>query len=276
MRIQSARSLTAGVQSWAVESDDESEELSIDLSAAEFIDTLGLVAVAVAAEDARSYGRTVNLRLPTALTTRNWLSRMHLRAGMESIGVPCPLSAVNESPLGDRLLELHRFDSSSPDELAEKVYAILSGDDPEEAGELYTSVAEAAANVCDHSGAEGGWAALRQVGTGLVRTVEFAVADSGVGLRSSLSRANGVDNDVHAMHLAVTKGVSGTGLRHRGLGLADIAASATGRQGLLRLFSGRAEAKTKPNGDLHARESQVRYPGTLLYATLKFESGRSA
>ncbi|OFV77032.1 hypothetical protein [Rhodococcus erythropolis] len=273
MHIRAKRYLTAGVSTtWAIDSDDDGDSVVIDLTHAEFVDTLGLVTVAVVAEDAQTQGRKVDIKLPRLISPRNWLSRMHLRSALESIGLACDLGQVNETPLGDRILELHRFDSSTPDELADKVYAVLSADDPQEAGVMYSSVAEAAANVCDHSGKDGGWAALRQVGKGAKRRVEFAVADAGVGLRSSLANAHSVTNDVDAMQLAVTQGVSGTGLVRRGLGLSSIAETAADRSGQLRLFSGRATGQTMPNGELLSRVSPTRYPGTLVYANLEFQS----
>ncbi|WP_338889045.1 hypothetical protein [Rhodococcus sovatensis] len=274
VHIYPNRNFTAGAPAWAHDSDEDSECVTIDLSSTEFIDTLGLVAIAAVAEDAVTQGRAVDLRLPTLLRTRNWLARMHLGQSLQELDIPCNLDSVVESALGDRLLELHRFDSTSPDELAEKVYAILASDNAEEAGELFRSVAEAAANVWEHSGASGGWAALRQKGQGPDRGVEFAVGDCGVGLRASLSKAIPVASDVAAIEHAVQKGVSGTGERNRGLGLAEIAASAQRRDGSLRLFSGRAGGFTLPNGKILARNSLARYPGTLVYATLKFETGR--
>lgn len=273
MHIRAGLYLTAGVGfSWASDHDD-ADCCEIDLSLTQFVDTFGLVLIATVAEEAVRSGHAVQVTLPRKADARTWLSRMHLREALEGLGIECDLRPVKHTPLGDRLLELHQFDSNSPDELADKVYSALSGDDPVEAGTLYSSVANATDNVCCHSGATRGWAALHQHGRGAERKIEFVVGDTGVGLRRSLAAAHAVQSDADALRLAVRRGVSGTGEPGRGNGLADIAESAWQREGVLRLYSGRAAATSAREGAPAIREVSARFPGTLVYSKMTFHHG---
>ncbi|MFF0816660.1 hypothetical protein ACFYVR_16135 [Rhodococcus sp. NPDC003318] len=205
---------------------------------------------------------------------RTYLSRMHLGRALGDLGVACDLPTVNENPLGDRVLELVRFDQySGAEQLAEKVHSIFSSDQ-DEAKDLYTGITEASANVCEHSGQSGGWAALQQYREGSTHRVCFAVADSGRGLRSTLSAQHHVEDDADALRLAITRGVSGTGKANRGLGLESIVTRARQRGGWVYLWSGRATGLTGNTADsLYPKTRSYSYPGTIVYATLTYNMG---
>lgn len=250
----------------------------IDATQASFVDPFGLVAIATIVEAARTDGLELDLRLPADPSVRTYLSRMHLRQALDEMGVGCNLGAVNENPLGDRVLELVRFDlHNGVEDLAEKVYNIFEGVDAREAKDLFTSVAEAATNVCDHSGQSGGWAALQQYGNGPGRTVTFAVGDSGVGLRASLVQKYDVPDDVAAIRVAIRRGTTATGEAGRGLGLNAIVETARSHQGKISLWSGRASGSSGPTKDsVYPKAHDHTFQGTIVYATLKYMGGDGA
>lgn len=245
--------------------------VSIDLSGAGFIDPFGLVTLAAVTEDAKRSGLRANVAWPKRADLLRYLSRMHVADALEPLGVACPLPDVNEHPSGDRFLELTRFeDSDRGSDLAEKVYSILSVDDLDDAKTLYSCISEAVGNVTEHSEVGGGWAALQQYRREGRNDVVFAVSDSGVGLRRTLSSHHSVEDDAHAVRLAAQFGISGTGDRARGRGIAGIAEKARARGGYMRLWSGQAEGHTgKPKDSLWVK-SAVTYPGTVLSATLSY------
>ncbi|MCD2111427.1 hypothetical protein LQ384_10005 [Rhodococcus rhodochrous] len=245
--------------------------ISIDISAAAFVDPFGLVTLAAVTEEATRSGLGVNVSWPRGTDLRRYLARMHVADALGSLGVTCQLPEVNENPSGDRFLELTRFEGSDRgSELAEKVYNILSVDDLDDAKTLYSCVSEAIGNVTEHSEVGGGWAALQQYRREGRNEVVFAVADSGVGLRRTLSRHHSVNDDAQAVRLAAQFGISGTGDQARGRGIAGIAEKARERGGYMRLWSGRAEGLTgAPKGFLRVKRA-VTYPGTVLSATLSY------
>ena len=274
VHIRAGMNLTAGAGlSWAIDHDDDVECCEIDLSRAQFVDTFGLVLVVTVAEQAVQSNQKVRVTSPRSQGARVWLSRMHLREALAELGVECDLKPVRHTPLGDRVLELHSFDRDSPDELADKVYRALEGDDRAEAGTLYRSVADALDNVRCHSEADRGWAALHQYGKDATRRIEFAVGDSGVGLRRSLAAAHQVQSDKAALELALQRGISGTGEAGRGNGLADIAERAWKRDGILRLYSGRDVASVLRESVVRFRPANARFPGTLVYSKMTFHHG---
>lgn len=252
-----------------------SDAVVLDLSGAGFIDPFGLVTIASLAEASIDEGREVELQLPRLRSVRSYLARAHLRDAMETLGVLCELEAVNENSVGDRLLALARFRfDEGVEDLGSAVHRIFYDQNKREAAELYHGITEAAMNVSDHSGRDGGWVALQQYQRGAAkREVRFAVADSGVGLRSSLAVSHPVQTDREAITLAVQRGVTSTGDTGRGLGLDAIIQRSRERQGHVRIWSGEASAHTGiPTGSLYTRDHDVSFPGTAVCASLDYNS----
>lgn len=245
-------------------------QVLIDLRGASFVDTFGLLTVMALADDAITNGILPEIVLPVDPQVRSYLARMHLHHRLKDLGVTCGLSTVNEKPQGDKMLEITRFDlEDGADQLATKVRNLFAESDPQDAQHLATSVLEATHNVAEHSGRGGGWVALQCYP--LESKVTFAVADSGVGLRSSLQRHHQVKDDCEAISLAVERGVSGTGNPRRGLGLSDIVQYAGADGGAVKLLSGGAAATV--NRRAWAKPLPVSFPGTIIYATLKLRDG---
>lgn len=259
----------------------ETDRVILDVSGANFIGPFGLVMIASLIEDTKLSGADVDLRLPTSGKVRSSLSRMRLGQALDRMNIDHDLEPVNERPVGDRLLELTRFDEhQSSEDLSEKLHSIFTSDDPNTAKAIYQNVADATDNVCQHSGLDGGWVALHQYesktkpgGT----HVAFAVGDCGFGLRSTLSKYHEVHDDHHAIELAIQRGISGTGEDGRGTGLDAIVTRAREHGGKLQLVSGSASAHTGPTkGSLYPRTASLnpyQYPGTLVYATLDLKTG---
>lgn len=271
IRVRDGASLTEGSVLLAAQASKD-DEVVLDLRGATFVDPLGLVALAVAAEDAAAKGQIVSFYPPHRSGPLRYLARMHLDQAMSGYGINCSLPSVNEWNVGDRLMELRRFHrSDDEDVLASQVYRILESDDPEDAATLFRCVSEAVDNVCEHSGVEGGWAALQQYDEGGKKKIAFAVGDAGIGLRASLSRAVEIDDDSDAIRRAVVKGVSGTGDATRGEGLADLIDRVRERTGYVRLWSGDASAHTgAPANSLYTKLHSFVNDGTIIYATLNY------
>lgn len=243
----------------------------IDLCGARFVDPFGLVAVAGLLDDAVGRDRDVEVLPPASEDVARYLARMRLGEAIDAAGCPSPLPTVRERRVGDRLLELGRFDSEdAAEDLAERVHGIFVRDDAAEAAALFSCLSEAAANVCEHSGKDHGWAALQQYDYRGHTVVAFAVGDSGKGLRRSLRRRHDVSDDAEAIRLAVRRGVTSTGVPTRGLGLSGIVRQARRRGGAVRLWSGTATGLTGPaSGSLSVRTTSSRLPGTLAHARLR-------
>jgi anti-sigma regulatory factor (Ser/Thr protein kinase) len=238
----------------------------IDLSGARFVDPFGLVTIATLAERAVDDGHVLDFAAPEDGDCCRYLHRMGLAEVLEGLDVDHALLPVRRHFTGDRLLELRRFDADADavDQLAEQVYRIF--EDEGGAGTLYDAIDEVAQNVVEHSGSSGGWVALQQ----FARTAEvsFAVADSGVGLRSALSRKMTVRDDAHAIGLAVRRHVTSKEDEGGGVGLNSFVRH-TRHGGRVRLLTGEhsgtfTRGRVIPRLTRHAAP----FPGTVAQARL--------
>ncbi len=242
----------------------------IDLRKASWVDPFGIATVAGLLEHGARRGDEIHVRGPELPDVASYLSRMHLGDAIETAGTGCPLPSIRERAVGDRLLPLGRFDGDdAAEELAERVFNIFRAEDGAGARALFRCVSEAAANVCEHSGLSHGWAVLQQYQYRGFTVVAFAVADTGMGLRRSLSRRHDVDTDSAAVRLAVRPGVTSTRTHNRGLGLDGIIQQARARHGAVRLWSGRGTGVTGAQvGQITVRRTTSRFPGTIAHARL--------
>ncbi|OBI82702.1 hypothetical protein A9X00_07075 [Mycobacterium sp. 1245805.9] len=258
---------TLGGWSWSTPAD--ADAVTIDLWKVKFIDAMGLATIAAVAEDAVACGRSVRFVAPRREDVCRYMSRMHLG---ECLAEFCPdvrLPRVNEWDRGHRLLELHRFDASSGDDLAERLFQALraAGSSEQDAASIFKGVSEVVSNVAEHSGAAGGWAAM-QVMPNNDGLITFAVADAGDGFEYTLSRNHWVSGSVDAMMMAFERTVSGTGVPGRGTGLDDLHKRVGRHQGRLLAWSGDATGRSS-GGTLECREANAAFPGTVIYAGLK-------
>jgi hypothetical protein len=235
-----------------------------------FVDAMGLVVIAAVAEDAAAAGRTVLFTPPQDHSARSYMSRMHLGKCLRRFCSTVDLPRIQERDTGHRLSELQRFDANTSDELAESVFrALLAvGKTEPEAASFFKGVSEVVNNVVEHSGVNGGWAAMQVMPS--IDMVTFAVADAGHGLEHTLSRHNRVDGPVDAMAKAFQRAVSGTGARGRGTGLDDLHQRITRHRGQLRAWSGGATGYSA-GGPLACRGVSAVFPGTVVYAGFRPE-----
>ncbi|QWY82306.1 histidine kinase [Gordonia phage Phishy] len=269
-RGSSFRSLThVAVQRWVSHDSEDDSNVTIDLRSAGFIDTMGLALVAAAAERGQNQGAHVEFISPVEPKVRNYMSRMHLRECLAQVGVDTDLPAVRQRALNDQLLELHRFDPTESEELADRLRDVIAAHSPSSsgAGNFYSSVSEVLENVVEHSGVGGGWAAMQTLPRSGGTEITFAVADTGIGLRNSLSAHNDVVDDAAAVGMAFTKGVSGTGDDTRGEGLPDVYKRVRERGGILRVWSGKAAGTSRRYDSISCADAITHYPGTIIYAS---------
>jgi hypothetical protein len=240
----------------------------IDLSAATFVDPAGLVAIAAVAERAGDDGRRISFTPPLSHDCASYLSRMRLGHYLTGLHVDHGLPPVRERPLGDRLNELTRFTGEEGyEELAATVQRTFDTENRETAKALYRAVNEIASNVIDHSGRSGGFLALQHFRQ--TNTVAFAVADSGVGLRTSLSRRYTISDDRIAIARAAQTHVTAVDGRGRGRGIGRVIAITGRHAGEVLLLSGRSQgAFTRGNIDPRVEDLKARFPGTLAQARL--------
>lgn len=263
----------AGIQKWV--KDSESDSVVIDLRQATFIDTMGLTLVVAAAERAEIDEREVIFHAPVDPSVCNYAARMHLGECLAKVGVDARLPTVRERDLGNQLLELHRFDPTDSEELADHLRNAIAdhSGSASDAGNFYAGVSEALENVVEHSGVHGGWAAMQTMAPTGVPEITFAVADVGRGLRASLGSRYEVEDDAEAIDLAFTEGVSGTGEHNRGEGLPDLHKRVRERGGILRVWTGLAAGTSQRYGPIKCRSADADYPGTIIYASFKAQKG---
>ncbi|OMC02467.1 hypothetical protein A5733_02165 [Mycobacterium sp. NS-7484] len=266
------RSLTAATLSnWSSGTPEDADAILIDLTHARFIDPMGLAAIAAVAEDAASRGLRVEFVAPQDQSVRRYVARMHLGECLAQFCGRVELPRVNEWDASSRLSELQRFDVDSGDDLAESVFRALqaAGRSQHDAASFFRGVSEVVSNVIEHSGVDGGWAAM-QVMPNNQGLITFAIADAGYGLERTLSRHNQVDGPVDAMKKAFKRTISGTGVHGRGAGLDDLLQRVKRHRGHLRAWSGAATGRSA-GGALTCNGADAAFPGTVIYAGLRPE-----
>ncbi|WP_298803432.1 hypothetical protein [uncultured Pseudokineococcus sp.] len=242
----------------------------VDLSGCRWVDPAHLVGVAALA--ARHAGAGARLRVvgPSRPDQRRYAARMHLGRVLDELGVEHDLRDV--VPEADRALDLLEVRPVATEAdalaLARLVHARTAPGDPVAAEALFTGVAELAANVADHAQATGYVAAQVLPAAGCVR---FAVADGGLGLRSTLA-GRGARGARHALHLALD-GTSRLDDPTRGVGLVTVVHEVGRLRGSLFLASGSAAVRTSrpPSARRPVRTDGVlRSPfgGTLVEAVV--------
>ena len=243
----------------------------LDLSGRTFFDPADLVRLAVLSEDAVIAGRGVEFIAPGDPDVARYLARMRVGEHLDRLGVRHQLPAVRARDLGNRLVELHRFDQEAGlERLLDALVETYVTDRLQLVQPLYAALAEIAGNVVDHSGREHGYVALQRY-TSRPR-VEFAVGDSGIGLRARLSQTLPVADDRTAIMLAAQTHVTTTGQPGRGRGIGEVIGITGTHGGTVTLASGRARGAFT-RGDLRPRleDHTPPQPGTLAHVRLGLE-----
>ncbi|GAB09932.1 hypothetical protein GOARA_048_01340 [Gordonia araii NBRC 100433] len=246
---------------------DDDSTVVIDLSSAQFIDSCGLALVAAEAERACKAWRAVRFVAPSKWEIASYLSRMRLGTLLEQLGIDHALPPVNEHYVGPSLLELQHFTPPDVDSICATIHAAITseGGSSEDANDFFRAIAEVMVNI-EHSATEGGFAAMQVLPTPTNREITFAIADTGIGLRGSLEPWHSVDDDMDAIRLAFTQGVSGTGER-RGEGLFDLLTRVHRRGGQVHVWSGDVRGRIyADSNEWRYDQLTTPYTGTMIYA----------
>lgn len=227
-----------------------------------------LVTLAAIVEDAQAAGREVEFVEPAESVARNYLSQMRLPEVLDVCGVEHHLPPVPKDALQDRLTGLRSFGGdTSADDLAETAHRAFRTADAPIADALYQSVLEVADNVLTHSVVAHGYLALERFPRS--GEVAFAIADAGVGLRTTLSTRYECPDDVTAVSLAIRRRISGVD-ESRGLGLPSVLRATEQLGGVMHLWSGTAHGAFRRVGeDPVFRSSTTPLPGTVAYVRLR-------
>jgi anti-sigma regulatory factor (Ser/Thr protein kinase) len=140
---------------------------------------------------------------------------------------------------------------------------------PEQAEPIRYIVSELIRNVLEHSGAENGAIVAAQYHK-KSNIIRIGIADTGVGIKKTINRSHRAWNDMEALKLALTPGITGTTRReggtqdNAGAGLFFIKSIATNNRNFFMLYSGNALYKLlkRPAGSkvrLHADPSADRH-----------------
>ncbi len=149
------------------------------------------------------------------------------------------------------------------------------GYDRDDVNAFTTFVGEACNNVVDYAGQHGALAAAKYRAGGKDH-VQICVADTGCGIRRSLRthHRKATQSDEAAVHAALQKGISGSGSKTRGNGLATMRAAVARFDGVLDIISGHTHCCV--HGPTEAfRTLKHPFPGTLIATDLvKTETGQ--
>ncbi len=243
MPVRSARR----VESLAVaDPPDSHAPRELSLAGLRWLDPLHLVGVAASAQLAARQGSWLRL---TGLGTEQagYAARMHLGQVLDRFGAEHELPVVRERDLRGRLLEVCELRTREDVRvLTELVFDRVAAEDTDVAHALHLALAEVGGNVCDHSQTIGFMAAQTIPELGMLR---FAVADSGVGLLSTLAR-RGATDDRSALSMALSGTSRNTEPGH-GTGLPTTVAIVSALGGQVLLASGTAATTATARGRLH-------------------------
>lgn len=241
----------------------------VDLELVEWVEPVGLVAIAAFVEGQVRRGRRVVLRAPRRPELARYLSRMRLGRVLDDVQVEHDLPPVSAWDTGSRLVELRRFTGTSePDELAHMLLE-RTRDLPTVADALHQCVAEIGGNVPEHSGQAWGYVAAQTTFRDTV--VQFAVGDAGRGVAAGFAPTRQL-TDEEAVELTLEHGVSRTGLVGHGRGLQKARRLLTGMRGNMHMVSGTAH-RSAFLGSVSYGSATYGYPGTLLQGSFPLVAG---
>jgi anti-sigma regulatory factor (Ser/Thr protein kinase) len=164
-----------------------------------------LCMIAALADDCRLHGGTVEVEGLIANNSTRYLQRMGL---FKMMGVETNLPVVEHDPSG-RFIPLTRITNNSDLTKFVTDFVPLLHATPGEADSVKYVLFELIRNVLEHAGAgdRGAIAAAQVTKSGRLL---IGVADSGIGVRKSLSRSHPVTDHQSAIELAFQPGVTGT------------------------------------------------------------------
>lgn len=144
-----------------------------------------------------------------ALTARS--SIYPIRMGLfKMLNVPCDKTITEHAPEG-RFIPLTQICTS--DELnkfiTDMIPLLHRSDEPEHAKTIGYIISELVGNVLEHSGSEHGAVLCAQYYTKTNR-IGIGIADTGLGVKATISRSHKVTTNLEAIRLALMPGITGT------------------------------------------------------------------
>lgn len=126
------------------------------------------------------------------------------------LNVPCDKTVTEHAPEG-RFIPLTQIRTT--DELnrfiTDMIPLLHRPDEPEHAKTIGYIISELVGNVLEHANAEHGAILCAQYYTSSNR-IGIGIADTGLGIRSTISRSHRAPSDLEAIRLALTPGITGT------------------------------------------------------------------
>ncbi|MFO8050850.1 MAG: ATP-binding protein [Thermoplasmatota archaeon] len=223
---------------------DDSDPSSLELSANKNWISIHPVVLSMIASLAKEIG-TENIR-PMSFEARSmhYLQRMGM---FEILGFPKRIDIQEHDPSG-RFIPLTNIRTT--DELSNfiKDMVPLLHLDPRHARPIKFIISELVRNVLEHSGSDdGGFVCAQYYKKSNI--IRIGIADRGVGIKDTICRSYLVKDDLEAIKLALSPGITGTTRReggteiNAGAGLFFIKSIATVNRDFLMIYSGNAMYK---------------------------------
>lgn len=238
----------------------------VDFSGATFVEPVALAGTVAVIEDARRTGQQVSFIKPQNQNIANYMSRIGFGAALDSFSVAHDLPSVNARPLDDELLELQSVSGEHGGEQVASLVATKLRDthaDPQVIESLHSAICETVGNIEFHAEVDHGFVVAQTIG----RRIYFAIADSGVGLKGSLSKKMLVNDDRNAIELATVANVTATEEVGRGQGLPDVVQTALNARGTVTVATGLA-IFTFSGDNVAKRTVNAPFQGTLIQVSL--------
>ncbi|AXB44622.1 hypothetical protein [Amycolatopsis albispora] len=253
--------------------------LILDARRLTFASPLDLAAMVALARSAEAGGDRVRLIAPRDHNVTSYLERLdvisNLPVGAEVVGA---LAGGPRADRADSLLEVAHLTPDDADRLLDRLGRVFTSRYGPRGRRYFAAVGELVDNAISHGRSDLGAFIAAQVYTGTTSGrpgIEFAVCDTGIGVRAHLSRnlANEVPaDDVAALKTALRPGVTGT-QEERGHGLNDLwrAVPETGFA-RLQLRSGKGLASVVGHGGTRRPRcvlDEVDVPGTWAWLRVR-------
>ncbi|MFD4197646.1 hypothetical protein [Amycolatopsis thermoflava] len=233
----------------------EAGSLVLDARQLTFASPLDLAAMVALARAAGARGEHVQLITPRDRNVASYLERLDVISGLPpGADVVGDLPGGPRADLADRLLEVTPLRPDGANQLSERMGRMLTRHYGDLGRRYFSGVGELIDNAISHGVSSLGAFVAAQVYTGATSGrpgIEFAVCDTGVGVRAHLGHTLADDvlvDDVAALEAALRPGVTGT-REKRGHGLNDLwRAVPKGGFARLQLRSGKGLASVVGDG----------------------------
>ena len=260
-----------------------SGKVVIDLSATNFIKPVGVVAILATLARLRTQSDVpgICLQLPRDQSVQSYLRMAGVFDVMREYGEfqgMQPEEVIPErNPVRPMVPCTHFHTSYDVEQLANRMEERFQTERIGPTSLLQTcnvAFSELAENVVHHAESHGGFVLAQQYNYMSGPMVEIAIADCGIGIRSSLQKNpahSEINSDIDAVELAISEGVSSFEDRHRGYGLYHIRDDLKKRGRLMTIRSGQGILSIRGDGEAKATHHPVAYSGTIVNVIIPCE-----